>query len=189
MNKLIYHILALIVMMLGVCSCKHTYTPKPNAFIRINLPEKNFRKFDSLAYPFTFNYPVYADFIPVKGIKWADINFKSLNAQINLSYIKNPNLDSCLTNIFFFIERHMGITSGIDEREIYIPEKKLYGYVYELKGKNVASQCQFYITDSSKHFVRGALYFNTAPNNDSLAPAIQFVKEDIDSIIYSWEWR
>ena len=67
-------------------------------------------------------------------------------------------------------------------------EKSVYGVLYEIKG-NAASSVQFYATDSTKHFLRGALYFNTVPNKDSLAPAIQFVEEDIIHLIETLSWK
>ncbi|MEG1498747.1 MAG: gliding motility lipoprotein GldD [Bacteroidales bacterium] len=170
-------------------ACQENYTPKPMGYMRIALPKKEYRTFDSLPYPFTFEYPVYAHFTPVNGIQWSDINIDGLNAKIYLSYVKNPNLDSCIAQTLSFITPHMAKASGIREKEINDSNHKKYGYVYDIKGKEVASTYQFYLTDSNKHFIRGALYLNCRPNNDSLAPIIDFLKKDLDKMLESWVWK
>lgn len=163
--------------------------------MRIAVPEKRYRDFDSAVYPFRFRMPDYAVFTPVAGkeefpnTQWADMVFPGLNARIYLSHIYKPNLDSCLLSTLFFIQRHISKATGVDEREIYEPEKKKFGYVYHVKGSDVASPYQFYITDSNLHFVRGSLYFNCVPNNDSLAPLIDFIRTDIDTLLETWCWK
>lgn len=179
---------------IGMTSCREAYTPKPRAYIRITVPEKAYRDFDSAAYPFTFRIPVYARFEPVPvddqypNSQWADIRIPELNAKIYLSYIPDPNIDSCLVGTLLFIQRHMSKATGVDEWEIHQPEERKFGYLYHIKGKDVASPYQFYLTDSNRHFVRGAFYINSVPNNDSLAPVIDFIKTDIDTLIQSWKW-
>lgn len=163
--------------------------------MRIDVPVKEYETFDTLTYPFRFRKAGYAMVKPVPekkeypGSLWADIEIPSLNACIYLSYIPNPNLDSCLTSTLFFIQRHMPKATGVDERYFNEPDRKVQGYLYHVKGSDVASPYQFYITDSSEHFVRGSLYFNCVPNNDSLAPLIEFLKSDIDTLLSSWEWK
>jgi gliding motility-associated lipoprotein GldD len=68
------------------------------------------------------------------------------------------------------------------------PQRGIYGILYELKG-NVASPMQFFVTDSTHHFLRGSLYFRTEPNKDSLAPVINFAQKDIRHIIETLNWK
>jgi gliding motility-associated lipoprotein GldD len=68
-------------------------------------------------------------------------------------------------------------------------ERRIYGVLYEIKGAEAASTLQFYVTDSLSHFLRGALYFNVSPNNDSLAPVIDFIEEDIRHMIGTLNWE
>lgn len=163
--------------------------------MRIEVPTKEYVTFDTSAYPFRFRKPTYARFVPVPekkefpGTLWADVKIPELNACIYLSYIPRPNLDSCLTSTLFFIQRHMPKATGVDETEFHDRERNVQGYIYHVKGIDVASPYQFYITDSNHHFVRGSLYFNCIPDNDSLAPLIEFLKADIDTLIGSWEWK
>lgn len=179
-----------------LCSCRENYTPKPRCYMRIDLPEKHYRRFDTLSYPASFLIPEYANFVPVpnknkdnqKNILWADIVFPDLNAAIYCSYIFSPDLDSCITNTLFFIQRHISKATGVDEWEINVPEQRKYGYLYHIKGNDVASPYQFYLTDSNRYFVRGSFSISCTPNNDSLAPVITFVRTDIDTLISSWRW-
>ena len=64
----------------------------------------------------------------------------------------------------------------------------MHGILYDLKG-NTASNVQFVLTDSTKHFFRGALYFNNVPNKDSIAPMSDYIREDIIHIMESFEWK
>jgi len=76
----------------------------------------------------------------------------------------------------------------ISERMYENDSQKLYGMFYDLKG-NVASQSQFYVTDSTKHFISGALYFETKPNYDSILPAINYIQKDMMHLIESLRWK
>ena len=85
--------------------------------------------------------------------------------------------------------KHIPKASSIETRVIINPEDDVYGLIYEINGMGAASPYQFFVTDSSSHFLRGALYFNITPNNDSLAPVIDFIKEDIEHLILSLRWK
>ena len=85
--------------------------------------------------------------------------------------------------------KHISKASSIENRVIINPEAKVFGLIYEIKGMGAASPYQFFVTDSSSHFLRGALYFNMIPNNDSLAPVIDFLKEDIEHLLLSLKWK
>lgn len=188
-------VLAVLGIVILCVSCKNDYVPKPKAYMRIAVPQKQYRDFDSAAYGFAFRLPVYASVQAVEvkkeyaNTQWLDICVPSLNAKIYLSYVRKPNLDSCITSTLFFIQRHMAKATGVDEREIYEPQNHRFGYLYHIKGRDVASPYQFYLTDSNRHFVRGSLSFATTPNNDSLAPLIEFLKTDIDTLLATWEWK
>lgn len=176
-------------------ACRENYTPKPRCYMRIDLPEKAYRTFDTTGYPASFRLPAYAEFVPVRpkapqrNTLWADIAFPDLNAAIYCSFVFRPDLDSCITSTLFFIQRHMSKATGVDEWEINSPGQEKYGYLYHIKGSDVASPYQFYLTDSNRYFVRGSFSIRCTPDNDSLAPVIDFVKTDIDTLIESWEWK
>ena len=85
--------------------------------------------------------------------------------------------------------KHAPKAVGIKESYINMPESKVYGIVYTIEGRDAASPFQFYLTDSTDHFVRGALYFNVVPNNDSLKPVIDYIIHDIDFLVSTFSWK
>jgi len=165
----------------------------PRAFHRIDLPEKEYVLFDDRRYPFLFEKPVYAEVVPYRtddGLLWSNINFPQFNATINLSYFDlRGNLNEHIADVMLFVDRHKGKASRIRELVFNDHETRVFGMIFDIRGSGVASMYQFYITDSLRHFVRGALYFNHVPNNDSLAPVIQFLTADIDHLIETFQWR
>lgn len=177
-------------IILGGCNKKHT--PKPRGFFRIDLPEKEYRKLTS-NYPYSFEYPVYSEIKNDDSKKnekyWINIDFPDLNGKIHLSYIEiNNNFDQIIEDTRKLAYKHAIKADAINEKLFSKPEKKVYGILYEIEG-NAASSVQFFLTDSINHYIRGALYFNVEPNKDSLAPVINFVKEDIRVLIESFEWK
>ena len=85
--------------------------------------------------------------------------------------------------------KHIPKASDIKEIPYSNKEHKVYGLVYDIRGSGAASPFQFYLTDSSLHFLRGALYFNMIPNNDSMAPVIDFIEEDMNHLIETLQWN
>ena len=174
-------------------ACREIYTPKPRAFYRIHLPEKEYVRYDNKLYPFTYEIPVYATVSPYKieaDLRWANVDFPDFNATINLSYQRlRNNLNEHVADVMLFVDRHKGKATRIRELEFDDHENRVFGMVFDIRGSGVASMYQFFITDSLRHFVRGALYFNHQPNNDSLAPVIDFLKADMDHLIETFLWR
>jgi gliding motility-associated lipoprotein GldD len=187
-----YYIIILISIVL-IQACDESYTPKPRGYVRIDLPEHNYISFDS-SFPYSFDYPVYAElgpdpFAPQEPY-WLNINFPAYKGKIHLSYKKvDGNLLEYLEDSRKFVMKHIPKASAIDDSLIYDRERNVYGIIYQIEGMGAASPCQFFITDSVNHFVRGALYFDVVPNNDSLAPVISFIREDIEHILSSFEWK
>ena len=172
--------------------CKEKNTPKPRGFFRIDLPEKEFKKL-SLNYPYSFDYPTCALIKEDKSKKgqkyWLNIEYPEINGIIHISYLAiNNNFDQIIEDTRKLAYKHSIKADAINEKVFMRPEKDVYGILYEIKG-NAASSVQFFLTDSVNHYLRGALYFNTEPNKDSLAPVINFVKEDIKILIESFEWN
>ena len=186
-------ICAIALFSVVISACGYVYTPLPRAFYRIDLPEKEFVLFDDRNYPFTFELPVYAEVVRYRtdrGLIWSNVDFPQFNATINLSYfVLNGNLNEHLADVMLFVDRHKGKASRIRELSFEDHENRVFGMIFDIQGSGVASMYQFYITDSVRHFVRGALYFNHVPNNDSLAPVIDFLKVDIDHLIETFQWR
>ncbi len=193
MKKLLF-LLLIICGFLSACEDK-TYTPKPKVYMRMEFPVKSYQTLDTSAYPFTFRYPAYAQIEPYtqKDEKyWFDVDFPTLGATINMTYkeIKHDsNLVGYINDCHRFINAQLTQASSVKTREYRDEENHIWARIFNIDGANVPSTCQFFITDSLHHFLRGSLYFNTAPNNDSLAPAINYIKIDIDSLVTSFRWK
>ncbi|MFH0864886.1 MAG: gliding motility lipoprotein GldD, partial [Bacteroidota bacterium] len=186
-------ILKLIFLIFLMASCSSDYVPKPRGFFRIDLPEKKYRLFDT-AYPFTFEYPEYARIIPdtIKTAEpyWLNLEFPSFNGQVNISYKSiNNNLAQYAEDAYNLAMKHIPKADDIDPQRIDFGEHNVHGITYNITGNEAASAYQFFVTDSVSNFVRGALYFNVSPNNDSLAPVITFLKEDISHMIETLQWK
>jgi len=184
---------AALLLSVVLFSCSGDYYPKPMGHFRIDLPERAYIRFDS-TYPYSFDYPVYADIIPAAGGPgdkyWLNIDFKRFRGKIHLSYKDVAgNLNGYIEDSRTMAMKHIPKASGIQTQTFTNPDKKVYGLSYRIEGVEAASPYQFYLTDRTRHFVRGALYFNVVPNNDSLAPVIDFLEADIRHMIESFEWK
>jgi gliding motility-associated lipoprotein GldD len=179
------------LIILALFSCNEDYTPKTKGFIRIDYPEKIYTSFYSTR-GFSFEYPVYAkiysDSLSIHP-DWLNIQFPQFDGTIYLSFLKiNRDPGKYAGESRDLAYKHTIKAESIQETLINLPEKKVYGIFYDIKG-NTASSVQFFVTDSMTNFIRGSLYFNTQPNQDSLGPVIQFIRQDIDHFIKSLEWN
>jgi gliding motility-associated lipoprotein GldD len=179
------------------------YSPKPRGYFRIEFPEKKYRSYDSLP-DCRFDVPAYAyvarenrkgglpDTGKYKGSdpKWINLQFPKYKATVNMTHLTiNNNLEMFLEDSrYFAFSKHQIKATGIDETVVIRDSANVYGLVYDIAG-NTASSVQFYLTDSTKHFLRGALYFNSIPNIDSLKIVIDFVRKDILQLIKTCEWK
>lgn len=192
-KSIIFPILLIIsLLFFGNCKKKSQNTPRPRGYFRIDLPEK---KYDSLQAncAYTFEYPAYSKIVRDPGEVgeecWLNIHYPQFNGDIHISYkvIRN-NFKTYVEDARDLAYKHTIKAEAIQE-ELYTDKKRdVYGIFYNLKG-NVASPAQFFVTDSTKHFLRGSLYFRTEPNQDSLAPVIQFVKKDMRHLIETLHWK
>lgn len=185
-------ILIWAILLLSLLCCKRQYTPKPAGYLRIDFPEKAYQIYNSSC-PFTFEYPLYgkiiADTSRIAEPCWINIEFPGFGGKIHISY------KSVRNNVNVYIEdsrtlayKHTVKADAISETLYTNDEKKVYGLLYQIKG-DAASSVQFYLTDSTRHFLRGSLYFNVQPNADSLAPVIGFFMEDIMHLVETLEWK
>lgn len=192
--KLVKHFFNFLFIsgLLILASCGSNYAPKPRGYFRITLPEKEYSRLDTTL-PYSFEYPVYSKVLPDRGPEneayWANLSFPRFGAKLHLSYkTVNDNLYQLLEDNRELAFKHTVKADAIQEKMFEAPEKKVYGILYEIKG-NTASPVQFFVTDSTNHFLRGSLYFNTVPNKDSIAPVLDFVEEDIVHLIETLNWK
>jgi gliding motility-associated lipoprotein GldD len=183
-------IVALLILV--ATSCNQSYTPKPAGYLRIDYPEKNYRLYSDQEF-FEFEIPDYAtveiDSGPGGHQGWVNVAIPQLNGKIHLSYKPvGENLTAYITDCRELVYKHTVKAQGIEETPFIHREQNRYGMVYDLKG-DVASAVQFFITDSTDHFLRGSLYFNSRPNRDSLNPVIEYIREDIIHLIETTRWK
>lgn len=168
--------------------------PKPYAYFRIDFPDKKYQVFSDSC-PFEFEYPDYALVLPDDDSKaepcWKNIVYPGFNAEINFSYKridKNNPLEKYLDDSWILATKHQVKASGMPETVVRRDTARVHGLMFEIEG-NAASNLQFYLTDSTRHFIRGALYFYARPNYDSLSPVIGFLKKDVEQMIYTLRWK
>lgn len=183
-----------ILILPFLMGCESEFTPKPKAYARIALEPSTFISADETLKncPYSFDY-ADASFITVDpryedSLCWYNIYYPSHRATVHLTYTSlEQNLSVHIEESRKLAMKHIGKASGIDEQLISFPERHLYGILYDFKGET-ASDLQFFVTDSTHHFLRGALYFNVSPNKDSLAPVINHVEKDIKHLLSTFRW-
>lgn len=174
-------------------SCEQPYAPKPRGYFRIELPPHEYRPFDPGDCPFVFEVSQASEIIidtgSLKGQCWFNIDYPRYKATFYLSYRPvTSDLEKLTEDCRQLAMKHVSKAAAIDETEYSDPTAKVYGLFYDLKG-NSASPLQFWITDSTRHFLRGSLYFYAVPNADSVAPVLGFVKEDLQHMVESFRWK
>lgn len=208
-------------------SCNSVYTPRPKGYFKIDFPPHRYQAFDQPGYPYTFEYPVYANVTrdtsffeaAPENPYWIDIVFPGFNATIYISYKKigvstdqgsvgrrpiinglapkgkflldpkasGNSFDKLREDAYKMTFKHTVKASSIDDSVMTTPSG-VSGVFFHVGG-NAATANQFYVTDSTRHFLRGALYFDTTPNEDSLGIVNRFLEQDMRHLINTFRWR
>ncbi len=182
----------LFALVLIGCGREKLATPKPPAYLRIDMPDHKYLKVeDNCPYSFDLN-EVYGIKPIIQGEEKSchkDLLLNKLNGVIHFSYIvMDTSLSVYVNYANDKVDEHKVKASAIETYKFIKPESKVYGALFELKG-DVASPFQFYLTDSTDRFVSGVVYFNTAPNYDSLKPSLDYLKVDLQKLMSSFEWK
>jgi gliding motility-associated lipoprotein GldD len=186
-----------IMATIGFTACNSRFTPKKNGYPAITLPKKVYLSNAVNGLPYAFDIPSYA--VVDKKVSsngegqqntgWMNLQFPTLNATLYISYnvIEKDQLDVLVRDAYNFANNHSNKASFIEDAAFENPIG-LQGVFFHLGG-DVASPYQFFITDSSRHFFRAALYFDTTPNADSLAPVIDFLHQDLKQLVQTFHWK
>ena len=190
-----------ILFILTIASCRpEVYTPKPRGYYRVDMPARQYQNFDRLGFPYSFEYPVYGKIsndTSFNGAKeetpyWINIDFPSLGGRIYLSYkiiSQKAEIHQLIEDAYTMtVTVHDKRADNIQEYTFHNDSTHVHGLFYNVSG-NAASAYQFYATDSVKHFIRGALYFDVSPNADSLKPINEFLRGDIEHILKTLQWH
>jgi len=183
-------------LLLAACGDKSSdnYVPKPKGFPRFDLPTPRYTLL-APTHPYQFEYNAIARILPDSFAHsepdWIFINYPMFKASVQLTYkpVRNDmnRLRAMLDDSYKLAARHKIKAAVFEERRVQL-KSGLEASVIDLGGE-VPSQVQFITTDSTAHFLRGALYFNTATENDSLQPAIQYIRNDIMHMLNTLKWR
>jgi gliding motility-associated lipoprotein GldD len=183
--------IGIIFMMMA---CESDYLPRPKGYNRIDLPERSFTDLKG-DLPYQFEVSDHArvepDSFNLAEKSWINLNYPTLGAKIHLTYLPlgsgNKDLKMVLSDAINLTAKHQVKAYGIEESVLLTPQGYT-GVVAELSGE-VPTQFQFFVTDSTDNFLRGALYFNTAMKNDSLAPVIEYLKVDMVHLMNTLEFQ
>ncbi|MDQ6528062.1 gliding motility lipoprotein GldD [Flavobacterium sp. LHD-85] len=176
-----------ILLVLTVISCKNDVLPKPASFLRLDYPEAKYVNFENNC-PFAFQMNVDAIIKGEKECGFA-ITYPKMKATIYLTYKPvNGNIDKLLRDAQKLTYEHVIKADDILEQPYLNPQKKVYGMFYQVDG-NAATNSQFYVTDSTKHFLIGSMYFYAKPNFDSIMPAASYVKNDMQRLMETLKWK
>ncbi len=208
--------LFLIVLLFIITACNSNYTSKKTGYFKIDLPKKEYTLFNEPGYPYSFEYPVYAKIVKdstyfdtnPENDFWRNIDFVNFNAKIFLSYkiiggkalykIKKADgsykdsigvnaYDKMINDAFNLTNKNDDVATSKKD-SLFKTANNVGGLLFKLGG-NAATQRQFFMTDTTKNFIRGALYFYASPNADSVKPVVDFIQQDIDHLISTFKWK
>lgn len=168
-------------------SCKNDVLPKPSGYLRLDYPEAKYVNFENEC-PFTFD--MNEDAVIKKETDCGfTITYPKMKATIYLSYKPvAKNINELLRDAQKLTYEHVIKADDILEQPYLNADEKVYGMFYQVEG-NAATNSQFYVTDSIKHFVIGSVYFYTKPNYDSIMPAASYIKNDMQRLMETLKWK
>lgn len=178
---------ALFAVMFSFFGCKDEVLPKPSSYLRLDYPEAKYVNFENKC-PFAFEMNSEA---VIKGEKDCGftISYPKMKATIYLTYKPvNSDINKLLRDAQKLTYEHVIKADDILEQPYLNPSKKVYGMFYQVNG-NAATNSQFYVTDSTKHFVTGSVYFYAKPNFDSIMPAASYIKNDMQRLMETLKWK
>lgn len=189
--------IAMIGFIVMGCHEDVAIAPKPRMYPKIDFPDHAYKEFDEHYCDFTFDQPTYSEVVQEKNFFegkakhacWFDLKILPFDAEINFSYYpisRENTFDNLVSDAFEMASKHNTKADYIEEALIN-NQYDTKGLLFKLEGP-VASPIQFYMSDSTRHFLRGSLYFNSKVNSDSIAPILDFVEEDVDKILQSLRW-
>jgi gliding motility-associated lipoprotein GldD len=181
-----------IIIIVALGSCQKEYTPKPRGYFRIEFPPKAYENLD-MDLPYSFQTAKYSkpsrDGGANSGPGWITLSIPEHKADLHISYAEiDGNLSKYIEESRKLAYGHSIKADAIREQVFINREKQVYGTIYYIEG-NAASPIQFFLTDSTSHFLRGALYIREIPNIDSIRPVIEFLRPDIIHLIETTRWN
>lgn len=170
--------------------CDEAPMPKPKGYFNISLPEKKYVHFTA-GCPFEFDVSSVTKMSLKDSINcFYNLEYPEWKATLYLTYLPVKNdLKELIDEEHRRKEKHIQLASSIQDSVFVFPDRHVSATVFNINGTKTATPLQFFITDSTQHFFRGALFFYHSPNNDSIAPVIQFIKDDVRKMIQTFKWK
>lgn len=190
--KIKFTILITLALFIIACSGNGNFIPKPRGLNHIELPPAAYQALSADSLPYSFNYSTHSAFEPhQEDASIQIVNYKNLGAKIWLTYFPIENseekLDSVMLDAYRLLQKNNVKAESIVPDTIKTENGKS-AMVFVLSGE-VPTQLQFIMHDTTTNFMRGALYFETAKKNDSLAPVINYIRKDIEELVRTLEWK
>ena len=177
----------LILCLLVIYSCGKDPLPKPQGYLQLTYPNQSYIDLTAEK-PYSFKISDQARIVDQPN-GWLKISYPKLKASIDITYRPvNNNLKEILLEAEKLVFKHTIKADEILTKDYENSARKVYGSLYYING-NAASNLQFHATDSTKHFIKGSLYFYAKPNYDSILPAISYIKEDLLQLMETLEWK
>lgn len=205
-----------LLLLITTMSCNSVYTSKKRGYFHIELPEHAYQSFNREGFPYAFEYPVYANIVQdttyfdttPENDYWVNIDFPQYDARIFLSYkivggkapykVKGPDgqykdsmgineFDRMVNDAFNLTNKNEVVATSIRD-SVFRTSNGVSGVAFRVGG-NAATARQFFVTDTTKHFLRGALYFASTPNADSIKPVVDFLQKDIEHLMNTFRWK
>ncbi len=206
---------AILFCLSFLLSCNSPYASKKKGYFKIDFPKHEYVRFENPGFPYSFEYPVYASVVrdssyfesASQNPYWININFPLFNGKIFISYktiggtsvykVKTPagykdslgkNTFENMVNDSYNLTYKNDIKAYSIEDSLMRTPNNISGIFFRLAG-SVATAKQFFLSDTTHNFLRGALYFDATPNEDSLRPVNAFLQEDMKHFINTLQWE
>lgn len=192
--------LLLFSLLFTACGDDVLPIPKPRSFPKVDYPERAYERATTEYCDFSFDKPVSASLVREElffdkappDSCWFDLRFaESLNGSVHFSYYPiedYKHFEALRDEAFQLVGVHNERASDIREIVLHRDAAGVHGVAFDIAGP-AASPFQFFLTDSTDNFLRGALYFDAEVRPDSLRPIIEYAKEDIFRMMESFEWQ
>ena len=191
LKKNLFYLVLLICFFFFACEGK-IYTPKPRGYFRIDIPDTTYTQLKG-QYPYFFEYSnlAFIDSLKYREQYWVNLVYPDLEAVLHITYksMDTNNLTDLINDSRTMAIKQIVKADDILESHIFDSATNLYGKIYETVGNDAACPFQFWVTDRQNHFLRGSLYLNQVPQNDSLAPIINYLKKDMLHLIETFKWN